>query len=263
MTDRVTFVRALWGDSQIWRHDRSLHELRRALQWKHQPAPLVTYAFGRENAAHLESLGVKPVVLSKAPVMDFHGNGERKPTGYGGHNYGVSMWRHKLEAMKVALADHDAIVWLDLDCKLFEPVPADFWERMARGAEVQITVVQYHVRTCTWRPSEKRVVPEGAFIYCRDVSAVDAVIEMYKRWPNQIDQTLFARVIDERCDGWQGPDHYKARGYEPYCHAIRNQLFVPGVQLFGTIRGPKRKEHLPDDPEAWKEQKQRKKVMGR
>lgn len=229
----------------VERRPKVLDDIDRFLRHDHHPKPARTYAIGRNNHEHLRSIGVKCQFVTEEPVMDFDGIGERNSSLRGGRSYGYCTWRHKTEIMRIAMQAYGEIVWLDWDAKLTKPLPEDFWQRMRRGRPIQMSLIQYHIRTCVWRGRrDTRAVPEGAFIYCRDRRIIDDVNALYVKHPTWVDQTIFAKIMDEMAGGWPGVEAYKRLGFEPYCQRIYDQFHKPEEVIFVTSKGPSHQRWL-------------------
>lgn len=228
----AAFISGLWGDSEVQRLPKVRRDMVVAMAREHQPAPRVAYCFGEENAEELSPYGLEVRLLEKAGVVDFRQQGERRTTQRGVHNYGVSMWRHKLEILRLALENYRHVVWLDWDCWLHAPLPASFWDRLARGADIQAKMRQYKRRQCPWRKQDLRCVPSAAWIYLRNRSLADRMLEIHDEFPRWREEQAMAYAIDERIGGWQGAEVYAELGYEPYCFNVRGQLHQPEVYLF-------------------------------
>ncbi len=242
---RTAFIRGLWGDRLVPRSRiKIIHDLENCINQPLQ-LPFVSYSFGRENTALLRSVGIEPIELSRLGIVNFFGARRRDPTPpptyrrgqYVGpspiHNFGVSMWRHKLMAMEAALQDHDQIVWLDWDAKLLRRLPHDFWEHIAAGAKVQASLRQYHRIKCPWRRSTgRRLVPGGAFVAIRGHDTIRQLLELQAQHPKEDDEITYARWVDLQQGGWHGEHVYRSAGFEPWCYRIRGQLFPPSMALF-------------------------------
>ncbi len=242
---KTSFVRCLWGDRLIPRsRNKIITDLETCLNQPLQ-LPFACYSFGRENTHLLRSLGLDPTELSRHGIVNFFGASRRNPQPsprfHKGiyhhpspiHNWGVSMWRHKLAAMDAALGDYDQVVWLDWDARLLRRLPADFWQRIQRGAEVQASLRQYHRIKCPWRRATgRRLVPGGAFVAVRGRDTIRQLLEIQAQHPLEDDEITYARWTDLQQGGWQDEHAYRAAGYEPWCYLIRGQVFSPAVPLF-------------------------------
>lgn len=248
MTDQThagVFVRGLWGEAQDAKHPtsghgRALQAAKRSCRAPHQPEPQVVYVWGNENFAALERFRLNLVLVSPDPLTNYGTTDvARDCTSRGQVNWGVSMWRHKLEAIRMALDHHPAIVWLDWDTHQVANLPPDFWQRLAAGQPFQGSLRQYKRKQCLWRPEKDnpRLVPHGAWIYCREQRLVERAIELHaERVPTFTDETAWAAVLDELLGGWKGRDEYHRRGFEPYCYLQGQnnwrQFFKPTEVIF-------------------------------
>lgn len=237
MSTKRTFVRGLWGDDHVERWPLALQHAKSNLRKNLQPEPCLVYCYGAENAEFLRRLGVESIVLSERPVVSFGGETERRPGPRGVVNYGAAMWRHKVEMIRRALANHDEVVWLDWDCMMLEPLPGDFWEKHAAGKSFRLSLLKFLGAPAFWRARNQRCfVCDGSFVYCRDRSYMDAIANLYEKHPCEIDQTLFAMHIDERWGGWKGIEAYRTDGWSLPYHASQHSKRVhePEATVFRT-----------------------------
>ena len=234
-----TFIYGLWGSPEMApRRAKILMEIERWLRTKYRPEPWEIYVYGQNNRDWLAYHGIASTMLHADPLVDFcKVGGPPSPRGHGQLVWDdCSIWRHKTELMSAAIAKHRTIVWLDFDTVLRQPLPDDFWERMAAGQPVQMSSLYYRRPYCFWRKRghARRIMPEGAFIYCRSRRIIARVNRRYAKHRRLIDQEVFASVMDEMTGGWPGHKRYKALGFEPYCHHIYKQVHKPEVMLFET-----------------------------
>ncbi len=209
------FVHGLWGDETTLPHYRDkLHQI--VLESRdHQPDDLAVYACGKDNVDIIRDAGYDPIMLHENPIVNWDNSTEPRNTHAEGRmNWGLSFWRHKLECIKAALGDFDAVVWLDWDVHCVAPVPDDYWEELAEGQPIQAALRRYKHRQCKWRAGiGEQILPHGACIYCRDITIVERTIEVHRELADEYgdlgkDETAIARVIDERMGGWKGVEEY-------------------------------------------------------
>lgn len=234
-----TFIYGLWGSADLTpRRAKILEEIERWSEAEHRPDPWVVYVYGENNRDWLAARGIPCTMLHPDPLVDFYGvGGPPEPWGKAQMVWGrCCVWRHKTGIMQEAMKRHGTIVWLDWDTVLLQPLPCDFWDRMALGRPIQMSIVQYHRIRCYWRERGRgqRTVPEGAFIYCRRRGIISRVNRKYDKHRDLVDQDLFASVMDEMADGWPGSEGYKTMGFEPYCHHIYSQIHEPETVVFRT-----------------------------
>lgn len=232
------FLRGLWGQgpdagpNQTETLDKTRHDISRSLKVKHQPTPLTVGAYGRENFQHLKGLGVRwPVLLNPRPIVNFEYSDQARVSQNNGRiNWGLSMWRHKLEIIKWGLGLSDEVVWLDWDIHQVAEMPQDFWERLRDGAPLRAALRCYQNPQCMWRGRrEKRMVPHGAFIYCRDRTLIERAIWWHtNHHPESTDEVAMAHLIDERMGGWQGAQAYADAGYQAPWYNMRMRHGLPG-----------------------------------
>jgi hypothetical protein len=157
-------------------------------------------------------------VLSEAPVANFANQPDRFHLRHrpvedltdgeirlaraerDGHvNWGFSIWRHKLEVLRQAVADHGEIVWLDWDVVLTRPLPGDFWGTLSAGPSFRATLVQYRRHVCRWRKSDQGgYQPLAAWIYCRDPGLIDDALGWHDDNPTRSEQVALAWALDQR-----------------------------------------------------------------
>lgn len=234
------FVHAIFGDFRIPNYQSVLDEVSWCLGRPHQPEPTLWYCYGEANRDFLAGLGLRPTMMSREPFSRFGSLVEERSHHYNTIRFGSSIWRHKYPAVRDALSAYPAAVWLDLDTVLQSPLPADFWDRMAKGAAFQATLQQNFKRRAGWRgeKNEPRKTPAGACLYFRGTEAVEKLMAIYAEKPHEWDLVTLARLTDDLMGGWKGSEQYKALGYEPYCHSLgrfeKRQVHKPEAQMFVT-----------------------------
>lgn len=232
------FVRGLWGEGEDGERPtltlpKTLQDIQNSLAAKFQPEPLIVYCWGTENQNFLKSHEVESIPVSKRPIENYSGDPET-PRGdidpvVGRVNYGVSMWRHKLESLCMALQIHQQVVWLDWDVHQVQAIPNDFWSILRAGPEIQAALRGYRRPQCPWRPRRGRgLVVHGGFIYCRSLLLIERVIEIHStKFPTYTDETPISYVIDDMMHGWTNADAFLAAGFEPQCYDQRKRNIHP------------------------------------
>lgn len=229
---RYAFISGLWGDDNVLRRPKVRNDIRKMLGRRHQPYPRFAYCYGRENYEFVRSMGVASVLIDEAAVCNFHGAAERNPNERGNMNYGVAMWRHKLEIIHHALQQFEAVVWLDWDSWLLSPLPDDFWHRLSTKAEMQASLRQYRRKQCRWRKKDQRKVPSAAWIYVRGREFSEKLLKLYDQFPHNREEHIMVRGVEQELGGWKGVEGYVQGGFEPYCFYVRGQVTTPEVRLF-------------------------------
>jgi len=221
------FIRGLWGDNYLRPYEKVRRDVANAVVWPHKPSPMQVYCYGVENEAYLKTLGVTPRRMSKEPVVNFTGGTDRNIVQdyTGSFGWGMSTWRHKLDVLERALSEYEEVVWLDWDVKQFEPMPADFWERLRMGRCFQAAIKQYRRIQLGHRRIDKRKIPHGAFIYCRSLPAIREIIEIHRAMPLAMDEHAYMVWIDRQTP-WTGVDGYKAAGWEPWCYYHAESVLI-------------------------------------
>ena len=232
------FVRGFWGDSDpsypTTTRTKTLRDIRKSLAAEFQPEPLIVYCWGTENFEFLKSLGVEAELVSERPIEDYS-NGKTprdaiNPKGKGKINYGVSMWRHKLECIRMALRNYGKqVIWLDWDVHQIRPIPSHFWAYLEVGRPIRAALRSYKRPQCPWRPrADRRLVVHGGFIYCRWLALIEQIIEVHStKFPTYTDETPISWVIDELMGGWRGPNAFFAEGFSPPFYDQRKQAVHP------------------------------------
>lgn len=176
------------------------------------------YAYGEENYDALE--GYLPMheleLASPDPIVNWDGAPERNPEDRNTVNWGVSMWRHKLDAMRRALTEAPQVIWLDWDVHQIADLPPDFWSRLADGPPFGACLRYYKRPQTWWRPrGQQKAVPHGAWVYVRQ-EALDGILKAHEEHtPKSTDEIAYARWLDEVHGGWIGVDRYRELGYDP------------------------------------------------
>ena len=241
-----TFIRGLWGDGPETGNEtktlpKILVDIDKCLKISPQPQPLHVYAWGKVNAHFLATKGIDSFVMSDDGIENFIGATERDYKANGIVNWGTGIWRHKLEALKTALQTFDAIIWLDWDChQVVDKLPEDFWDRFADGPEFQGSLRRYTRPQCFWRAkrADKRYLVHGAFMYCRSLPFIERTIKWcHEYFPTVNEEIPLSYAVDQLTDGWQGADHWKEAGFEPYCYDQRKKWVHRPTEVLFLNRG--------------------------
>jgi len=204
------FIRGLWG---IFSRENRVVERRYKMEYDINKtlknpftAPFVTYIFGEENYNHLRDRFSMDnlVLLDKDP-----------------HPYDLSsnQYRHKLDILKIAMEDYDEIVFIDWDCHAKKALPNDFWEVMGKKEYCQANLQQYKRRKCFWRgKKDTRKLPNAGFLYIRDKTFPDEIIECWEKKPGNSAEPPLARAMDRRSGGWMGQEKYWELHEPEFCN---------------------------------------------
>ncbi len=205
-------VRGLWGDIQRW---KAKSDVKSAKQ-RDGDIDFICYTFGEENHNNLLKEGIKSVMLdSNCSKYPYH-------------------FRHKLDVYKAALQDYDEIVLMDWDCNLKQPGTFDpkiFWDSVGSKNVVQCSLYRWKRIAAPWREKryDKSYLLNSSFIYIRDKSFPDAVINEYDKFPNLKawrgnDEIATTYYIDKMMGGWQGEDywfkHFEPELYYQGCNPV-------------------------------------------
>ena len=239
-----TFIRGLWGDAEISKWPKSLADVATTAINKHHPTYIHTYVYGKTNSHYLSWLRVEHKTISLSPVNNWGSTDERKASKrgrekhWGDVNWGVSIWRHKLEIIKQGLIDYGEVVWLDWDCWQMSEMPEDFWTLISSGQPLQASMLHFTRPRLTWREGEAtKFMPHGAFIYCRDIAIIAELLTLSNKYPDCYDEVLMARWIENRWGRpWQlgDEDRWIAEGYEPFmnCYKTKHQVRLSKRPIF-------------------------------
>ena len=225
MTRTTHFVRAIWGqgpssDAPVASYGSAIAAAAHpsAYQRNKLRDQTVVYCWGEWNFQFISNIGWVPTLASHSSIQNFAGDDTpHSPTNGGRINYGISMWRHKLESMRLAMQTWQEIVWLDWDVHIICRLPSEFWEHLRDGQPLRLAQKSYTRPQCNWRDGRdnQRISLHGAMIYCRDASLIDDAIRiMHTEYPNQSDEQSFAKLIDDRTDGWLGINGHREHGYD-------------------------------------------------
>ncbi len=173
------------------------------------------FCFGEENRQFLLSLGLCPVYLGSEP-----------PPG--------NLWLAKLLILREALRRHRAVIWLDWDVHQLLSVPSRFWNQLASGAPLRVSLRQYRRRQCPWRKKHARKLPGGAVIYCRSLTVAQELVRIAVAHPQWTDEQVIARFVDLRLGESFDLSGWHQGGWELECYRVRGQLFPPSKPLFAV-----------------------------
>ena len=219
------FIRALWGKAEGLditnpRPSKMINDIKSTIN---APYPFTVYTMGADNHNHLSTLGFNSKLICEE---------------YQKWDMKLELYRHKLEVLKYAMMDYDEIVYLDWDCKLVKPLPNNFWDILSQGDSFQANLFQYRTKKCLWRKIDLRKTCNGGFIYLRDKTIPDKLIENWeslKKWVNEQkksreekgkelrfretslifdDEPAMSMYVDHQMGEWKGVEEYWKR-FEP------------------------------------------------
>lgn len=213
------FIRTVWGDKKSYEdHEMYSNNLDRLFEEYILAAknPYLNkeqfdvYVLGEGNYKALTGLGFNCKLVDKNP---------RKYTHL------KRMWLNKLYLLNHAMMDYDEIIYLDWDCQPVKNIPSKIWENLRQKDVIQAPLRHYgRGHNAPWRPGrwQKKVVPAGGFIYCRDKNAFSTMLtfennpEMGTYW---LDETYLAFYTDKLMGGWKNTDNVQTYfdRFEPYC----------------------------------------------
>lgn len=199
------FVRTLWGIHDhkgrryYKRRSKIDSDIRFLLHNKYDPH-FVTYVFGTDNYKYLTDQGFECVLVDKRPII---------------WDMDKEQFRHKLEAFKCGMEEHNQIVFLDWDCLPVKRIPHNFWKTLKSKGDFQAILRMYHRTKAQWRRKDRRKIPCASFVYFGDEQVPKDLIQMWENcrrpWSEEV---VMARYMDKISGGWQGTDYYWDH-YEP------------------------------------------------
>jgi hypothetical protein len=238
------FIRGIFGDHEIAKWPKIIVDAVTNVNGRHHPPKIETYCYGKVNSSILNWLRVGYRVLSNDPVQQWEFAGEKRSPSSSGMaksrgmvNYGVSIWRHKLEIIHTALQERKAVVWLDWDCWQIKKLPRVFWKWMHQGQPLQCSMLKFMKPKVPGREGAAACYsPHGAFIYCRDIKIIDELLALSQQHPTYYDETLIALWIEQHWGRpWQDGDDQRwvNEGWEPFagCYRTRHQV-RPNAQAY-------------------------------
>jgi len=193
------FIQALWGffdrSQRHFKHRGKIdNDIRLASLNKYNPN-YTTFVFGEDNHKQLIDNGFKDTILvDKRPfVWDMN----------------TQQFRHKLEILKLGMQQYDEIVYTDLDTMPVKQIPDNFWDVLNKKEPMQAILRMYHRRKCYWRKIDQRKVPCAAFIYIRDKSIPQGIIDVWENGKGSFyEEIAMMQYMDKMMDGWKGNDYY-------------------------------------------------------
>lgn len=233
----MMFIQGLWGDERFRRYAKVRGDVERAAKRPLRPAPVTVLCYGLDNLAFLRRLGFQAICIHPEPVQNYSGHDvdrDHRQDYTGSIAYGISSWRHKLEVILSAVEEFKEVVWLDWDCTLELPLPGDFWRELRRQQPLQMGLRWYRRPQCGWRESDQRLLPHGAWIYCRDPQIIRDVIAIHCTLAEGLcmDEHAFAMWFDQQLGGWKGIEAYRSAGYAPRYYAPPTLPYFPEEAVF-------------------------------
>ena len=198
------FVRALWGIREhnevreLKRRNKISNDIRlvKDMPFQHD---FRVYVFGKENYEKCSELGFDCKLIHDEP---FAWDPMKR------------QYRHKLEVFKRAMEDYDEAIFLDWDTVPVQDIPENFWEKFYEKEEIQTTLNRYHKKKAPWRRGDERKLSCAAFVYMREKSIPDGIIEEWdglaaKYNKLQLSEEIaMSRYIDFNYGGWKGTENY-------------------------------------------------------
>lgn len=144
----VTIVRALWGDEHVANWPKALRDVQLSIagQTKPQLEHLI-FGYGQQNLNFLRNCGADAILANQSAVVDFNCCDKRDVIyrgPYGQVNYGLSMWIHKIDAMREAFKrGAEEILWLDWDV-IYHHTYGGTLQQLNTGPQFQGRLRSYH-----------------------------------------------------------------------------------------------------------------------
>lgn len=195
------FIRGLWG--VLDQEDRFLsrrHKMRVDMaltQIDRYPFPYRTYVFGKENYEICKKVyKIKDVVL----LSD-------DPYRYDLHKH---IYRHKLDILQYAMEEDKfkEVIYVDWDVRPQMPITELFWSKLGKKEAFQANLQRYQRRKITHRQENVCLVPNGGFLYLRDKSYPQKIINCWNKHPCDTDEIAYAEFLDELHGRYRGTDYY-------------------------------------------------------
>jgi len=232
------FVRGLWGDGSCHSYPEALRRFAALSHFRfRKPNPTRYYCWGKWNLDFLRRLKIEAVLVEENAISSFGRDVPRDTSNNGRQPYGLSLWRHKLEAMRLALVDHEAITWLDADIEMTRGqgrLPRKYWEQLSKGQPLRAVQRRYVRQCCPWRDDEngRRITVHGAVIYCRETAIIERAIDLMESSdPKHTDEAVFSMFIDEQNGGqWTGEEGHRNAGYDFPWYDQRRRHVLPVIE---------------------------------
>lgn len=268
----IATVKGLWGDHTLNRRnlpppsafESVLRGVRECAESKTHVDRV--YAFGKDNAEFLRSLGYDPIVLSTkawaAPERNKRYN--RRFAWNGAIRRGYSYWWHKLRIMEVAATEFpDGVLWTDFDVIQKRNDTAWLFEDLYQGRAIRASLYAQHNWTwgAGWRHKAEWLIPgtevyeQGdshtaartvmgcGFLYLRSLDLVKYALEIQDEFPHFLDHQVITLLFDRLQGGeWIGTEEYVRSGWHTQGYYYGRQLFPPrmGKTCFQSGRREKR-----------------------
>jgi hypothetical protein len=213
---RNAFVFIVWDDYDRW-ESKIRAELARESYYGVTGHALIkkldgiVYAFGEKCAEAVRSYGIEPITMSDdSPYTTMK----------------MGQWRKRYIALQDAFEKHDQVVSMDIDCVMVQDdLPSDFWGRLANGKSMQYPLVgpySTHIKT-PWRPEDGyKFNTTSCWFYLRERRRVTDMLQVMDEHHGEWDDEIGASwLIDQEMGGWQGPNAYRAAGYDPSFVRVR------------------------------------------
>lgn len=179
--------------------------------------PFVCYTFGENNHKWLKERGIESVLIHNFPTPYY-------------------MYRHKLDALVYGMEDFDEIVYLDWDTRPVKPIDNYFWDALNKKDIMQASLGKYKTTRLEHRaiPRENHWMPSGSFIYLRDKSLPERIIDLFlKEKHHWSEEPGLARMTDELMGNSFSMEEYRKR-FDPEVYKVVKNPFPkdPNLEYF-------------------------------
>jgi len=209
----MQIVRTLFGNKiqsnnpvemRRWKMDYDIDEILK----RKDLMPLDTFTFfalGEENHQYLLSKGFNSVLVDKKPYL---------------YDIGRYCYGNKLKLLQYALNQFkEPILYLDMDCLPTAPGSSYELSELSFKTDFAACLSYYRARKCWWRTENPRTLPNGGFMYMKNLEVIDGIIKAWEELvslnkPAENEEIAVMRWLDRRHGKWIGIEEYK-KLYEP------------------------------------------------
>ena len=190
-------MRAFWGINDLsnnivkrkFRVDQYITKIKENPYCKN----FITYVWGKENFEGLKELGFNCELVWDEPFQ---------------WDLVECQYRHKLEALKIAMRNYDEILHVDWDCIPLKEEDDNMWELMENKSSFQANLIRYKKHKLFWRDCDRNIVPNGGCVFISDKTIPDKLINYWEELQGPSAEPPMAKYIDEQMGGWKGAEAY-------------------------------------------------------
>ncbi len=220
-----SIVRAFWGinDASIKNRiiGRKFNVDKKILQIKHNPycKNFITYVWGKDNYSFLKNMGFKCELVYDKPYQ---------------WDLVKFQYRHKLEALKIAMKSFDKILFVDWDCVPIKEEDQEMWDILDAKQAFQANLVSYKKAKALWRKTydQQNKIPNAGCVYMADKNIPQKIISIWEKNMMASAEPPMAKYCDEITGGWKGLEKYwemfeilicNTHKMSPYAHNKQKQ----------------------------------------